>query len=266
MTGTGPAQGGLIAEGLSYAVGEKEILKGVGFELAPGELLGIVGPNGAGKSTLLRIVVRMLTPGAGSISLLGRAVESYPRKALAREMAYVPQETDFTFPFSVLDVVLMGRSPYIGRARLEGARDFGIAAECLSVVDMEDFAERLVTSLSGGEKQLVSIARALAQEPRFLLLDEPTSNLDIHHQLSIMGLLKTLSGEGRGVAVVLHDLRLAARFCTKILVLNGGEPEAYGPPAEVLTTDIIEKVFRVSVYTTVNPLNASRIIDPVDPI
>ena len=256
----------ICVKDVSYAVGAKEILKGVSLTLEPGDLLGIVGPNGAGKSTLLKTIVRILKPTSGEIRLSGIEINDIPARQLAKEIAFVPQDTDFSFPFSVLDVVLMGRAPYISRLSLESSRDYETVTECLTVVDMDGFEQRFVTNLSGGEKQLVAIARALAQEPTFMLLDEPTSYLDIHHQLTIMGLLKRLSQEQKGIAVVLHDLKLAHRFCNKIILLDSGRAVAFGSPEGVLNAENISKVFNVKVIKTTHPLTGQIIIEPIEPL
>ncbi|MCH8028663.1 MAG: ABC transporter ATP-binding protein [Candidatus Dadabacteria bacterium] len=251
---------------VTYIADGKTIIKDITFGLNPGELIGVIGPNGAGKSTLIKNMVRIVEPDSGDVTLMGEPVSHYDAQAFARSVAYVPQSTEFTFPITVEEAVLMGRIPHLSGVRMEGAHDYTVSEQCLKVVGMEDFAERLVTSLSGGERQLVAIGRALVQEPAFLLMDEPTSNLDIHHQLTIMGLLVELTRSGKGILVVLHDLTLASRFCTKILAMSGGRVVSFGTPAEVLTEETISRTFRVSIRIERNEQTGSTIIEPLEPL
>lgn len=250
----------------SYRVNGKNILEDVSFSVREGDFISVIGPNGAGKSTLLKCMVRIIEPTSGSIKLAGKNISSYKLKELSKQVAFVPQNTDYNFPFSVSEIVLMGRIPHLGRLRVEGKEDYKVAEMCLKTVGMEEFSERIVTTLSGGEKQLVSIARAIAQEPKFLLLDEPTSNLDIYHQLNIMNLLRTLSDGKTGVVVVLHDLRLAAKFCDKILALSEGECVAFGNADDVLSEDIIENVFDVRVEIIRSKRTGNKVIDLIEPV
>lgn len=251
---------------VGYRVNGKRILEGITFSLSRGGFVGIVGPNGAGKTTLVKILVDILKPTSGKIRLAGRETSTYGRKELFQRVAFVPQSIDFSFPLKVLDVVLMGRMPYLGRLEIEGSKDYAIALSALKTVGMEEFAARVITTLSGGEKQLVALAKAIAQGTEFLVLDEPTANLDIYHQLKIMSLLRGLAHGGKGVAIVLHDLRLAAKFCTKVLVLDDGRAVNFGEPAEVLTEEAISEVFKVRVCVLRNEVDGNTIIDPLEPI
>ena len=233
------------AADLRYEINGKAIVDGVSFTLRAGELLGVVGPNGAGKSTLLRLATGVLRPSGGEVSLDGVSLDRHETKRLYRKVAFVPQNTCFDFPFRAIEVVLAGRYPHLGMFENESPKDVRLAEKCLERVDMKGFSRRDVTTLSGGEQQRVSIARALAQETDFLFLDEPVSHLDVHHKLEVTELLRSLAREGRGVAVVLHDLGLAGRFCDRILVLRDGKRAAVGEPAAALGEDVLRSVFRV---------------------
>ena len=233
------------AADLRYEINGKAIVDGVGFELRRGELLGVAGPNGAGKSTLLRLATGVLAPSGGEVSLDGENIARYETKRLYRKVAFVPQNACFDFPFRAMEVVLAGRYPHLGTFENETAEDGELARRCLERVDMKGFSRRDVTTLSGGEQQRVSIARALAQETDFLFLDEPVSHLDVHHKLEVMELLRSLAREGKGVAAVLHDLGLAGRFCDRILVLRNGKTAAVGEPSLALGEDVLRSVFRV---------------------
>lgn len=231
--------------GLSYGVNGKTIVADASFEIKRNELLGIVGPNGAGKSTLLRLLTRIIHPSGGNILLDGEDISRYQVKELYRKISFLPQSSYFDFPLSVLEVVLMGRYPYLGIFDSETKEDIERAENCLSLVDMEGFSRRKVTTLSGGEQQRALIARVLAQETDFIFLDEPSSHLDIHHKFALMELLRSVAQKGKGVAVVLHDLDLASRFCDRILVLESGQIKALGEPSRILSEELLSSVFKV---------------------
>ncbi len=231
--------------GLCYAVTGKTIVADTSFEIEKNEFLGIVGPNGAGKSTLLKLLTRILTPSDGYILIDGEDIFGYDPKELYRKISFLPQISYFDFPLSVLEVVLMGRYPYLGIFASENEDDIKHAENCLSLVDMDGFSQRKVTTLSGGEQQRVSVARVLAQETDFIFLDEPSSHLDIHHKFALMELLSSLAQKGKGIVAVLHDLDLASRFCDKILVLENGRSKGLGKPSQVLSEDILSSVFKI---------------------
>lgn len=256
----------ITVERITWRANGKEILSDVSFVLSRGELLGVIGPNGAGKSTLLKCILRILKPSSGEVRIGGIPSSAMKSTQLARSLAFVPQTTEFTFPFTVIETVLMGRTPFAGRLRPEGTSDLNVCYGCLRAVGMDGFDKRTITSLSGGERQLVVIARALAQEADFLLLDEPTANLDIHHQLTIMRLMTRLAEEGKGVIAVLHDLSLALRYCTKLILLEGGRVRAYGAPAEVMREELIGEVFKVRVHMERNRMTGEAIVDPLEPL
>lgn len=231
--------------GLSYGVNGKTIVDDVAFEIKRNEFLGIVGPNGAGKSTLLRLLARIINPTAGRILVDGEDISGYEAKELYKKISFLPQTSYFDFPLSVLEVVLTGRYPYLGIFESESEKDVRLAEDCLSLVDLEGFSRRKVTTLSGGEQQRVSIARVLAQETDFIFLDEPSSHLDIHHKFALMELLRSLAQEGKGIVAVLHDLDLASKFCERILVLENGRVAALGEPSRVLSEKLLSSVFKV---------------------
>ncbi|MFN0156612.1 MAG: ABC transporter ATP-binding protein [Bacteroidota bacterium] len=229
-------------------------LQHVSFDVMPGEFLSIVGPNGSGKSTLLRLLDRIYVPHSGKIALDGQSLASYTRAELARRIAFVPQDSGIMFPFTVEELVLMGRAPHtMGRA-FESMHDREVAVAMMSLLDIAHLANQSVTTLSDGERQRVLIARALAQEARILLLDEPNAHLDIAHQIDVFAILKKLNKEkGLTIVSVSHDLNLASAFSNRIAMLMCGSIAAIGTPAEVLTEARIKNVFRTDVLVDTHP-------------
>lgn len=220
------------------------ILKDVCIELAESEVLGVVGPNGAGKSTLIRCIDRILKPQRGSILLDGRDINEMRLMELAKRMGYVPQSTSQIFPATVFDTVLMGRRPHLGWRSSE--KDEGKVLDVLQMLNIENLAMRDINELSGGQQQKVFIARALVQEPDVLLLDEPTSNLDIRHQLEVMEIITSIVREKKISAIMaIHDLNLASRYADRIVMLNGGTIIDAGNPSSVLTPENIKQVYGV---------------------
>lgn len=240
---------------ISSGYGDVEILKGITFSMDSGDFVGVIGPNGSGKSTLLRTATKMIKPFAGEIYLDRRKLDNIPLKELARIAAVVSQDAIFMFPFKVLDVVLMGRIPYISRMGFESREDLRIAFEALERVDAIHLKDRFIDELSGGERQRVIIAKALAQKPKILFLDEPTTHLDISHQVEVFSLLKELNKKaGLSVMSVLHDLNLASLYCDKLILLSEGKIKKHGTPNEVLDYKIIEEVYKTQVIVKENPL------------
>ena len=220
------------------------ILKDVCIELAGSEVLGVVGPNGAGKSTLIRCIDRILKPQRGSILLDGRDINEMRLMELAKRMGYVPQSTSQIFPVTVFDTVLMGRRPHLGWRSSE--KDEEKVLDVLQMLNIENLAMRDINELSGGQQQKVFIARALVQEPDVLLLDEPTSNLDIRHQLEVMEIITSIVREKKISAIMaIHDLNLASRYADRIVMLNGGTIIDAGNPSSVLTPKNIKQVYGV---------------------
>jgi len=241
----------------------RPVLDGLSLGIRRGRLLGLLGPNGSGKTTLLRILMRMLVPERGEVRLGGRPIGEYPRKSLARRMAYVPQETAAALAFTALETVLMGRSPHTGALGFETAADWRAAREALRLTDTEAFADRTLDELSGGERQRVIIARALAQEPDLVFLDEPTSFLDIKHQHAIYGLLARLVAEkGLTVLCVSHDLNLAGAYSDDLVLLQGGRLAAAGTPTEVLRAEILRKVYDTPVDVRVDEVTGRPYVLP----
>lgn len=220
------------------------VLRGVDLDLPQGELLGVIGPNGCGKSSLLRAITRLLPWREGAIEVLGRALESYSQRELARRIAVVPQEETHLFAFTVAEIVAMGRTPHLGRFEVESEVDAAKVEDSLKATDTLHLAERPITELSGGEKQRVIIARALAQDPQVLLLDEPTTHLDINHQTEIHELLARLNREsGLSILCISHDLNLAAEYFDRIALMSEGRVVSCGTPSEIITQENLRSVY-----------------------
>jgi iron complex transport system ATP-binding protein len=245
----------LTAQGVSYRRDGHMILSGANLSVQPGELMGLIGPNGAGKTTLLKVIGGLWSGAKGEITLLDRPLARYSARDVARIVAQVPQITALDFPFSVQQVVLMGRNPHLSRFELETERDRRIAEQAMKRTKTLDLAERLIGTLSGGERQRVLIARALTQEARLLLLDEPTANLDIQHQIGILELVKGLIREdGLGAVAAVHDLELAARFCDRLVLMDQGAVLAEGTPEDVLSPGILRKAYAVDTRAYPDPV------------
>lgn len=249
----------LEVENLTFAYDGRAVLRGVSFQLMSGEVLGLIGPNGAGKSTLLRLAAGFLRPGAGTVRLFGRPPAQWPPRELARQVALVPQGAYIPPTFTVWESVLLGRTPYLGFLGVPRQADREAARRALEWVGMADLAERLIGELSGGERQRVLLARALAQEPRCLLLDEPTTHLDIHHQVAILSLIRRMALEcGIAVLIVLHDLNLAATFADRLALLVDGALVALGDPKDVLRPDRLTAVYGNTITVFPRPDNGGR--------
>lgn len=238
----------------------------ISLALDTGTFLAVVGPNGAGKSTLIDLLAGLLRPQSGTISIDGRDIRSTTKPLLARKVAVVRQEFVPAFGFSVIETVMMARTPYFGRLGFECQGDRDIVAEALELTDTAQFAWRSVTELSGGERQRVFIARALAQDTPVLLLDEPTSFLDLNHQVRIYDLLKQIQRDkSRTIVAVTHDINLAAQYCDQAVLLRSGGADAshyrMGPPSEVLTAARIESAFGVRVFSA--PVGRERVFLPM---
>lgn len=247
----------LELKNLTCGYGSKFILKDIAFKVKDGELVGIIGPNGSGKTTLIRAVTRILKPIQGTVLLEEKDIWQMKFKELARKIAVVPQSFEGT-DMSVEDFVLLGRIPHLGRLQFfESKDDLQIAERCMKLTYTLKLKDRLMSEISGGEKQLILIARALAQEPRLILLDEPTAHLDITHQVGILDLIKKLNRElGLTVIMVLHDLNLASEYCQRLILINDGRIHKTGQPEEVLNYHIIEEVYKTVVVVEKNPISS----------
>jgi iron complex transport system ATP-binding protein len=242
----------LAAQSISYAYSQRRsasadfALRDVTLDVPRASLTGLLGPNGCGKTTLLKILAGIIAPDRGTVSLDGRPLSAMTRRDIARRVAVVPQETHPAFDFTSLEMVLMGRHPHIGVMQLEGPHDLAIAADALAATGTAHLADRLYTTLSGGEKQRVVIASALAQAADVLLLDEPTASLDLGYQLDVASLLARLNGE-RGVTMILatHDLNLAAALCDSLVLVREGRVLAQGATRDVLTSSMVRELYGV---------------------
>jgi iron complex transport system ATP-binding protein len=242
---------------LSGGYHRETIIKNVSLEIKKGDFLGIIGPNGSGKTTLLRLLTKVITPQEGSITFAGKNIESMSLKEFARNVAFVTQDMESNFSFSVLEIVLLGRIPHLGRLQLETKVDYSISEKALGMTDTLHLKEKKMDELSAGERQRVIIAKALAQQPFLLFLDEPTAHLDIGHQIQILDLLKRLNQrDNLTIVMVLHDLNLASEYCNRILLLNEGEIFKEGSPQEVLTYQNIEAVYKTVVVVNNNPITS----------
>ena len=258
----------LTASGVSFSYRSAFALRDVSVSVADGSFTGLLGPNGCGKTTLLKLLSGVLTPREGSVTLDGAPLSTLSRRAIARRVAIVPQETHPAFDYTALEMVLMGRHPHLGAFQLEGPRDLEIAHEALAATGTLPLAHRSYMTLSGGEKQRVVIASALAQQPQILLLDEPTASLDLGYQLEVASLLARLNRE-RGVTMVVatHDLNLAAATCETLVLMRAGQVVAHGPTREVLTAENVRRLYDVDAdvrlheragHLTVVPMGRAR--------
>jgi cobalamin transport system ATP-binding protein len=256
----------LSAERVSFAyrAGAPLVVDQVSLAIAPGDMVGVLGPNGSGKTTLLKMLSGTLTPTAGTIQFDRRPLADWKRRDLARRIALVPQDTHAPFDFTVLDIVLMGRFPHLGAFALEGPADLAIAREALASTGTSAFEDRPFATLSGGEKQRVVIAGALAQSPELLLLDEPTASLDLGHQFDVQQLLTTLNRD-RGVTMVLstHDLNLAAALCGQLILLRSGRVIAQGPTEDVLTPATVRALYGVDADVQRHPTAGHLTVTPL---
>ena len=251
------------AEGVSFSYGAQTALREVSFTARSGELVALVGPNGAGKSTLLRLAAGLLVPSAGRVRVGGLDAPTAPRRALARVCALVPQEPRAPWPFTVREAVMMGRAPHQGLLAVAGPFDRGAVQGALEACDLVALADRRLDALSGGERRRVFFARALAQEPRVLLLDEPTAFLDLAHQVAAMEMARVAARGGLCVVAVLHDLNLAGESADRIVVLSRGRVVADGPPREVLSAERVSEVWGVPVWRGENGTTGAPVVLPV---
>ncbi len=256
----------LDVQDLAFAYRDAPVFERVSFSLFPGEVVGLVGPNGSGKSTLLRLLLGLLTATHGRILLENKPIQSLSRKAIARHIAFVPQDTVLEVAFRVRDIVAMGRNPYLGRFQPETPGDQSAIEWALAATSTQPLAARLVQELSGGERQRVMLARALAQQAPLLLLDEPTANLDMAHQLDMLSLVQAVAQDNRCALIALHDLSHAARFCDRILMLADGRLVAQGKPADVITETHLAAHFHIQAKVRWEPEVGGLVVLPSRPI
>ena len=235
----------LAFDDLAVRLGGRSVIEGLSLSLAAGEVLGLAGPNGVGKTTLFRVATRVVSAARGEVRLNGAPVASLSRRELARRLAVVPQDVDVPFPFRAGEVVLMGRSPHRIGPGFESEEDVARARHCMETMGIGDLADRSMLELSGGERQLVLVARALAQEPDVLLLDEPTSHLDLRHRTRVLECVRAFAEAGGAALVVSHDLSLAARSCDRLALMAEGRVVSSGSPRDVLEPELLRRVFGV---------------------
>jgi len=244
------------AQDVCLGYDRKIVLSELTFQLRPGEMVGLIGPNGCGKSTVIRALSHTIVPYSGKIFLGGQDVTRLPRRDLARLLAVVPQMPLLPSAFTAFEIVLMGRNPHLGLFQYEKQEDLAIVWQAMGKTGTQPLAERRVGELSGGEIQSLLIARALAQETKAILLDEPTANLDIGRQLEVLDLIKTLCREDNLVVLAaLHDLNLAAQYCDRLILINNGQIYAEGTPSEVITADTIAAVYGAGSCVYKHPAN-----------
>lgn len=236
----------LSLDNVSVNLGRRPVLNAITATLAPGELIGIVGPNGAGKSTLVRSLLGLLRPVGGMVALDGQAVADMPRRQVARAIAYLPQGQTLHWPLSVERLVALGRLPHLGPMSRITAADYAAIVDAMARADVLGLRDRIATELSGGERARVLLARALAVEAPGLIADEPLASLDPGHQIDVLELLAREAQAGRMVVSVLHDLTMAARYCDRLLLLNGGRLVADGKPLDVLTPERLRSVYGIT--------------------
>jgi iron complex transport system ATP-binding protein len=254
----------LEAKNITVNYGLREAVAGVSLRAEPGELIAMIGPNGAGKSTFLRALNGSVRPIRGEVSLDGRPLESYSRRAIARRIAVVAQEAELRFPVTVMEFVLGGRYAFSSAWGWETERDVEIARGILRETELDDLETRLMNELSGGERQRAVVARALATEAKAFLLDEPTANLDLAHQATMLRLVRArCDGRQSAAIVVTHDVNLAAEFADQVVLLKDGREIAAGPPRSVLTPQLLRRVFGLEVLVDAHPVTGAPRITPV---
>jgi iron complex transport system ATP-binding protein len=242
-------------QNLGHAFDGREVLADLKLQVPSGRFFIIIGPNGSGKTTLLKLLVGLLPLQTGHIDVMGRPIGRYTARSLARAVAYVPQSVPFSFAFTVRQVVMMGRAPHLGLLGFEGTQDLELGQAAMTVASVAHLAERRLDQLSGGERQRVFIARALCQQPKIMLLDEPTAALDLTHQVRVMDLMERLKTEqGITIVMVSHDLNLAAMYADQILLLDKGRMAGMGNPQTVLDYAILEKVYGCPLLVDKSPL------------
>ena len=248
---------------INFYYDTKRALENVTFTVEEGEFFGVIGPNGSGKTTLLRCISGIFKPQSGVVRFSGSNMYNLSKREIAKNIAMVPQSSAINFGFTALEIIMMGRNPHVSRFRMEDQRDYKLAENAMKLTNTEHLASRLINTLSGGEQQRVIIARALAQEPKLMLLDEPTVHLDISHQLGIMELIRKLNkNNGITIIAVFHDLNLAAQYCDRLMLMDDGKIASIGNTHQVLTSENIRKTYHVNVLVKEHPLTSSLYVIP----
>ena len=254
----------LSAEGVTLSYGDRTIIDGLDLTVAPGKITTIVGANGCGKSTLLRSLARLLSPAAGQIVLDGKSVHARPTKEVARILGLLPQSPVAPEGIAVADLVGRGRHPHQKTLARWSAHDYEVVADALDATGVTELADRSVDELSGGQRQRVWIAMSLAQDTDILLIYEPTTFLDVAHQVEVLDLLTDLSvARGTTIVMVLHDLNLAARYADELVAMKEGRVHAIGAPAEVVTAELVEEVFGLANQITIDPVSGKPMVTPI---
>lgn len=249
---------------LLWKYGDETILDGISLEINKGKFYSILGPNGSGKTTLLKNMLKILSPEKETIYIADTDIYRINAKEMAKKVGSVPQDTSVDFDFSTLDIVLMGRTPYLKRFEVEGEKDLQLAREAMEMTDTWRFKDKSIKSLSGGERQRVIVARAIVQQTEILLLDEPISHLDIHHQVELLDTVHNLCRDRRiTVGAVLHDLNMAAQYSDYLILLHGGKIVCIGTPEEVMTKEVIEKVYQMECCIIKNPVTNKPHVIPI---
>lgn len=253
----------LETKGLTFAYAEKPVINNISLNFQAGEFTGVIGPNGSGKSTLLKLIGGILPSSSETVFFKNRELSHYKKKELAVSIAWIPQEKQMAFSFKVIDIVLMGRHPYLSPLSFEGKDDYQIAEDAMRQTQVLEFSQRSFNEISGGEKQRVMIASAISQKPEVMLLDEPTSALDIKYQIEVLSILKRLNEqENKSLILAMHDLHLASKFCKRLVLLKEGRVFCEGTPAEVLKKEILEEVYEVKVKIFLDDDDGSLIVVP----
>ncbi|QPJ63041.1 MAG: ABC transporter ATP-binding protein [Candidatus Nitronauta litoralis] len=253
----------LNVQDLSFSYTDTPVLRGIAMSIHPGEWVGVIGPNGSGKSTLIKLLGGLLKAPFNSIQFHNKSIEKYSRLDLAREIAWVPQETATPFSFTAYEMVMMGRHPYLKAFRFESQEDHDICHRAMEVTSTTEFKARKFSELSGGEKQRVLIASAIVQSPKIMLLDEPTASLDLKYQVQVLDILERLNIQrGITLALAMHDLNLATKYCHRLVLIKEGRIICDGPPETVLQKEIIEEVYEVKVQMMKSPKDGTPLIFP----
>jgi iron complex transport system ATP-binding protein len=263
MTETQKSTALITTKGLTFAYADKPVIKDISLNFQAGEFTGVIGPNGSGKSTLLKLIGGILPCPSETVFFKNRELSHYKKKDLAVSIVWIPQEKQMAFSFKVIDIVLMGRHPYLSPLSFEGEDDYQIAEDAMKQTQVLEFANRSFNEISGGEKQRVLMASAISQKPEVMLLDEPTSALDIKYQIEILSILKQLNEvENKSLILAMHDLHLASKFCKRLVLLKEGRVFCEGTPAEVLKKEILEEVYEVKVKIFKDDEDGSLLVVP----